>query len=92
MGDINKIHLSMRKQNPESLNLDALTAATDGFSGAEIEQVIIASLYRCLNRKQPLMTEGVLDAIKSTIPLSVSRSDDIEELRDSAKGRFTPVA
>lgn len=86
------IHLSTRKQDPKSVNLDALTAATSGFSGAEIEQVIIASLYRCLNRKQPLMTEALLDAVKSTIPLSISRSDDVEELRDSAKGRFTPVA
>ena len=86
------IHLSTRKQDPKSVNLDALTAATSGFSGAEIEQVIIASLYRCLNRKQPLMTEALLDAVKSTIPLSISRSDDVEELRASAKGRFTPVA
>ncbi len=86
------IHLRLRKQDPGQFDLDALTAATPGFSGAEIEQVVITTLYRCLHQKLPVTTASIIDSVRSTVPLSVTRSEDIEELRDSAKGRFTPVS
>jgi SpoVK/Ycf46/Vps4 family AAA+-type ATPase len=86
------IHLSLRKQDPKNFDLDGLTAVTQGFSGAEIEQVVITTLYRCLHQKQPVTTQAIIDSVRSTVPLSVTRSEDIDELRDSAKGRFTPVA
>ena len=86
------IHLSLRKQDPKSFDLDLLTQATEGFSGAEIEQVVIATLYRCLYRKQPISTQSLIESARSTVPLSVTRSEDIDELRESAKGRFTPVS
>ncbi len=86
------IHLNLRKQDPNKFDLDALTTATQGFSGAEIEQVVITTLYRCLHQKQPMTTQAIIDSVRSTVPLSVTRSEDIDELRDSAKGRFTPVA
>lgn len=68
-----------------------LIAATDGFSGAEIEQAVISSLYRALHAKKPLDTEILLQEIKETIPLSVSRIEDINRLRATAKDRFVPV-
>ena len=86
------IHLSLRKQDPKNFDLDALTKATEGFSGAEIEQVVIATLYRCLHRKQSISTQSLIESAQSTVPLSVTRSEDIDELRESAKGRFTPVS
>jgi SpoVK/Ycf46/Vps4 family AAA+-type ATPase len=86
------IHLDLRKQDPSKFDIDALVKATDGFSGAEIEQVVISSLYRSLNRKEPLTTASLAEAIQSTVPLSVSRREDVDELRRNAKGRFTPVA
>ena len=52
---------------------------------------MIAALYRALHAKQPLTTERVLDAIRATVPLSVSRREDIARIRESARGRFTPV-
>lgn len=86
------IHLSLRKQDPRNFDLVGLTAVTEGFSGAEIEQVVITTLYRCLHQKQPVTTQAIIDSVRSTVPLSVTRSEDIDELRDSAKGRFTPVS
>ncbi|MBI4602686.1 MAG: AAA family ATPase, partial [Planctomycetes bacterium] len=44
--EVFRIHLGLRKQDPARLDLAALVAATDGFSGAEIEQAVIGSLYR----------------------------------------------
>jgi ATP-dependent 26S proteasome regulatory subunit len=82
------IHLSRHKQNPQTFNLDELAIATQGFGGAEIEQVTIAALYRALYLQQSLDTALLLDEISHTIPLSVSRREDIQRLRQWAKQRF----
>lgn len=86
-----RIHLMKRKQAHETLNLPALIEATDGFSGAEIEQAIITALYQALFEKKPLSTEILLTEIKSTVPLSVSRREDLHTLRAFAQGRFVSV-
>jgi hypothetical protein len=87
-----RIHLLLRKQDPAKFDLPALAQATEGFSGAEIEQVVISALYRALQKKQTLATAGLVDAANSTVPLSIARHEDIDEIRQMAKGRFTPVA
>jgi ATPase family associated with various cellular activities (AAA) len=84
------IHLRLRKQNPDAFDLGALADATDGFSGAEIEQAVISALYRSLQKKQPLTVEAVADAARSTTPLSVSRAEDVARVREVGL-RFTPV-
>jgi len=86
------IHLGLRKQDAGKFDLDALSAATSGFSGAEIEQCVISALYRSLRSKTPLTTNSIVQSIQSTVPLSVTRREDIDALRESAQGRFTPVA
>ena len=85
------IHLKLRKQSPDKFDVDRLVAATEGFSGAEIEQAVIASLYRALYQKKPLDTELILQELEETVPLSVSRAEDITHLRETAKGRFVNV-
>ena len=90
--NIFRIHLLLRKQDPAQFDLAALAKATEGFSGAEIEQVFISALYRTLQKKQPLTVEAIVEAANSTVPLSIARHEDIDEIRDMAKGRFTPVA
>ncbi len=82
------IHLKLRNQNPQCFDMTALVLATDGFSGAEIEQAVISGLYRALYLKQPLSSELLIEEIKSTVPLSVSRREDLEELRAIAQERF----
>jgi len=84
------IHLRLRKQNPDAFDLGALADATDGFSGAEIEQAVISALYRSLQKKQAVSVEAIADAACSTMPLSVSRAEDVQRVREVGK-RFTPV-
>ena len=86
-----KIHLELRKQNATAFDLPALAAATEGFSGAEIEQGVIAALYRSLHDKTPLTTSILGDEIRQTVPLSVSRREEIEEIRNSGRTRFVSV-
>ncbi len=89
--EIFEIHLRARNQHDhESFDMDELVRATDGFSGAEIEQTIVSSIYRALHAGLSLSTGLILEEISSTIPLSVSRAEDLAELREQSK-RFVPV-
>lgn len=90
-GAILRIHLTLRKQSPQQLDMPALIAATEGYSGAEIEQVVVAGLYRALYLNQPLDTALLLEEIRATIPLSVSRQEALLQLRTLAKERFVNV-
>jgi hypothetical protein len=86
-----KIHLTLRKQDPVAFDLPKIVAACDGFSGAEIEQAVVAGMYRALSLKKPLDTELLLEEIRHTRPLSTSRREDIERLREMARDRFVSV-
>jgi len=86
-----QIHLIRRRQDPRRFELAELVRATDGFSGAEIEQVIITSLYRAIYEKQPVNTELIIHEVKSTVPLSISRREDLHALRTVAQERFVSV-
>ena len=87
-----EIHLRMRRQDPAAFALASLAQATAGFSGAEIEQAVVSSLYRALHEQQPLTTAMLLEEIAQTSPLSVARAEDIARIRELARGRFVPVA
>lgn len=81
------MHLKKRGRDPVSFDLAKLAAATDGFSGAEIEQAIAAGLYTAFSAKVQLSTAILLGEIHNTQPLSVTRAEDIQELREWAKSR-----
>jgi ATPase family associated with various cellular activities (AAA) len=86
-----RIHLKLRQQDPDELDIARVAAAADGFSGAELEQVVIASLLRTLQEHRQLDTQVLLDELAATVPLSVSRHEDVERLRAMARDRFVSV-
>jgi cytidylate kinase len=90
-GVILQTHLLSHNQVPRQFDFATLVHATAGFSGAEIEQAVIAALYHALLLKQPLDTPLLLQTIKSTVPLSVSRREEVQQLRAIAKERFVSV-
>lgn len=81
------IQLSRRKRNPADYDLDRLAIAAKGFSGAEIESAVQTALYAAFARKQELKNEDLLAALSSTVPLSITRAEEIGELRAWAKAR-----
>ena len=87
-----EIHLRARSQDPAAFQLDDLVFASEGMSGAEIEQAVVAGLYRALHEKQPLTTAHLLAELDATVPLSQSRREDIDRLRTLATDRFAPVS
>jgi len=81
------IHLLERGHDPSQFDTDDLAAAMEGYSGAEIETVVVGAMYTAFGDKSSL-TQELLDAeVKVTVPLSVSRSEDISRLREWAGAR-----
>lgn len=86
------IHLARRKRNPAEFDLDRVASAAKGYSGAEIEAAVQTSLYAAFSSKRTVSTQGLLDALKATVPLSITRSEEIEELRTWARQRAVPAS
>lgn len=85
------IHLQKREQAPDTFNIPELGEATEGFSGAEIEQVIVSGFYTALGNAQPLDTAVLLKEIRDTYPLSVTMAEKVQYLRDWAVNRAVLV-
>ncbi|HVM74883.1 MAG TPA: AAA family ATPase [Candidatus Saccharimonadales bacterium] len=85
------LHLKKRGRDPGAFDVMKLAAASEGFSGAEIEQAIAAGLYTAFSKKQQLSTEILLSEIQATQPLSVTRAEEVAAIRDWAKSRAVPA-
>jgi SpoVK/Ycf46/Vps4 family AAA+-type ATPase len=85
------LHLKKRGRDPAGFALPKLATASEGFSGAEIEQAIVSALYTAFNLKQALSTEILLAELQVTRPLSITRAEEIASIRDWAKGRAVPA-
>jgi SpoVK/Ycf46/Vps4 family AAA+-type ATPase len=86
------IHLTRRKRNPAEFDLDRVAVAAKGYSGAEIEAAVQTALYAAFSSKQNVTTQALLDALQATVPLSITRSEEIQELRAWAKQRAVPAS
>ncbi len=82
-----KIHLERSKRQPEAFDLVKLAEATDGYSGAELEQIVMASLYRAFAEDSELANQHLFAEIAATQPLSVVLGEKITRLRAWAKER-----
>jgi hypothetical protein len=86
------MHLEKRKRNPGDFDLESLAAASDGFSGAEIEQAIVAGLYTAWSGEREIDSEVLLTEVETAVPLSRTMAERIRELREWARGRAVPAA
>ena len=84
------IHLSQREQRPADFDIEELAEAMEGFSGAEIEQAIVAAFYAAHAQKEALRTSHILHEVGETRPLSVVMQEQIDALRMWADGRTVP--
>ncbi len=89
--DIFRVHLGKRGQNAEEFDLDALAAAAEGFSGAEIEQAVIAGLHEAFADKSGLTMPLLLKALAESPPLSVTMAERMAALRAWARKRCVPA-
>ncbi len=86
------LQLKRRKLDPKAFDLEKLVAASEGYSGAEIEAAVQSAMYASFSDKKPVTTDMVLEALGSTVPLSTTRAEDIERLREWARERAVPAS
>ncbi len=93
--EIFKLHLSKRLKDKDvasklEVNDDLykqLAQMTEGFVGAEIEQVVITALYEAFFNNRPLEFSDLTNTIKNVVPLSVTQKEQILSLRQWANIR-----
>jgi ATP-dependent 26S proteasome regulatory subunit len=85
--DILVIHLQKRSLDPAQFDLEALTNATDGFSGSEIEQAIVSAMYTAHAQGRAPAQEDLLAEVQQTRPLSVLMAERVDEIREWASTR-----
>lgn len=90
--DIFKIHLGKRRSDISRFDLQQLAKVSDGFSGAEIEQAIIAAMYDAFAQDREFTQLDIIAAIKATLPLSRTMTEQVTALRDWARQRARPAS
>jgi SpoVK/Ycf46/Vps4 family AAA+-type ATPase len=86
-----EIHLKKRGRDHTKFDLEKLANASEGFSGAEIEQAIISSLHKAFAQSKNVTTEMIVEAIDTSPPLSVTMSEKVQQLLYWAKDRCVPA-
>jgi len=84
------IHLKKRKRDVAKFKLKELSKATEGYSGAEIEQIVVGGLYIAFDAGRELTQKDLITEAKNVVPLSVMMREEIAELRNWAELRTRP--
>lgn len=90
--EIFRIHLKRKKRDPAKFNLEALGGQTAGFSGAEIEQVVVSALYDAYALQREVSQSDLEASARALVPLSVTMKEGIARLRDWASSRARPAS
>ncbi len=85
--EIFKVHLLKRKNNINDFNISQLAQITKGWSGAEIEQVIISAMYEAYAEKRKLSEDDLFKIFGNTVPLSTTMAEQIKNIRSWAHDR-----
>ena len=83
--EIFKIHLKKRKKNPRDFKIKKLVKITEGFVGAEIEQIIKEVLLIAYSEKREPKIDDFQNLTDSLIPLKISQEKKIKKLRKWVK-------
>ena len=67
--------------------LEDLAGASEGYSGAEIEQAVTAGLFDAFAERRPLQGDDLFRALHNMVPLSVTQAEQIQAIRSWANVR-----
>jgi SpoVK/Ycf46/Vps4 family AAA+-type ATPase len=81
------IHLKKRKRDPRAFDLDTLARQSEHFSGAELEQGVLAGMFRAFAGKREVQTRDIQQELDLIVPLYVTYEEKIKSLREWAKTR-----
>lgn len=85
------LHLAKRELVVNEFDLEQLVTVSEGFSGAEIEQLIVSAVYHSFSENTEASTELIVDLAQQTRPLSVLMAEKVQALRDWSTKRAVPV-
>ena len=85
--EIFDIHLKKRGFDPKNFDSNLLAEQAEGFSGAEIEQSVVAAMYSVAAQKIDMTEQHIVAEIRNTAPLSIIMAEKITALRQWADGR-----
>ena len=89
--EIFRIHADKRELETGKLDLDRLAQLTEGFSGSEIEQLVVSAVYAAHAADATPDTDAIIEEINKTQPLSILMMEKIAALRQWAEGRTVSV-
>ncbi|MDQ3329933.1 MAG: ATPase, partial [Planctomycetota bacterium] len=81
------VHLRRRRRDPAKFDTAGLAEASEGFTGSELEQMVISGLFAAFEEKTELTDDHLYAALQSTRPLSSLMAERISDLRDWAADR-----
>jgi SpoVK/Ycf46/Vps4 family AAA+-type ATPase len=81
------IHLRKHGRDVEAFEVEALAQNSAGYSGAEIEQAVIAALYDAFDEQREVATCDVLHNLQAMVPLSITMQEEVAALRTWASTR-----
>jgi hypothetical protein len=82
-----KLHAEKRGLKLDAKELGGLVARSEGFSGAELEQAVVAALYGARAHREAVCARHVAEELDATRPLSVVMSEQVSALRTWAASR-----
>ena len=85
------VHLKRRDLSADDIDMTLIAQSCDGFSGAEVEQVVVSAIYSTYAKEEKLSTEALLKEAQSTRPLSILMAEKIQGLRSWAEHRAVKV-
>ena len=85
--EIFKIHLEKRHRKAEKYDIQKYADQSAGFSGSEIEEIIVSALYDAYDANRELVDSDLENTIKTMIPLSQTMEEQIKSIREWAKLR-----
>lgn len=81
------IQIAKYGRDPGKFDLAGMAKATEGFTGAEIEQVFIDALYAAFAKGKEPSTLSISLILNDAVPLSRLMAEQIKQLREWARGR-----
>lgn len=85
--EIFRIHLARRGADPAQLGIERLVGVTDGWTGAEVEQCVVAAITIARLAHRPLAFEDLLRSAARIVPLSKTMKEKVDQLRNWARDR-----
>jgi len=93
--EILKIHVNRltKKLKNVNINYQEVASVSDGYSGAELEEAVVAAMYKAFYKEEDtLKTEYIKAAILNSSPLSKSAAQNLKDMVTWAQQNAVPAS